>query len=95
MKVYPYNTTDEIIELVEKRELDEMTFLAHDLASQVSDFGALVDKLERELRDAVKRMEEVPVQELDRIWDATGECALDGLEGVRARLIQAAKGEQL
>lgn len=52
MKVYPYHTPDGIIELVEKRELDEMTFLAHELASQVSDFGVLVDKLERELREA-------------------------------------------
>jgi hypothetical protein len=52
MKTYPYQTPDGIIELVEKRELDEMTFLAHDLASQVADFGVLVDKLERELQEA-------------------------------------------
>jgi hypothetical protein len=52
MKVYPYHTPDGIIELVEKQELDETTFLAQDLASQISDFGVLVDKLERE-RDAL------------------------------------------
>lgn len=51
MKVYPYHTPDGIIELVEKQELDEMTFLAQDLASQISDLGVLVDKLERELRE--------------------------------------------
>ena len=93
MKTYPYQNGDELIELVEKKEYDAMTFLAHDLASQVADFGVLVDKMERELQDVVKRMEAVPVQELDRIWDTTGDCALDGIEGVRARLIQAAKGE--
>jgi outer membrane murein-binding lipoprotein Lpp len=45
MKVYPYNTPDGIIELVEKQELDE-------LASQISDLGVLVDKLERERDEA-------------------------------------------
>jgi hypothetical protein len=45
--------------------------------------------------EAVKRMEEVPVQELDKIWDdAPGGSALVGFEAVRTRLIQAAKGEQ-
>ena len=64
MKTYPYQTPDGIIELVEKQELDRMTFLAHDLASQVADFGALVDELAmlraedmatiKELKDALK-----------------------------------------
>jgi hypothetical protein len=45
--------------------------------------------------EAIKRMEAVPVEELDWIWDNTGETAFDGFEAVRARLIQAAKGEQL
>ena len=48
----------------------------------------------QELQEAVTRMEAVPVQELDKIWDdAPGGSALVGFEAVRARLIQAAKGE--
>ena len=46
------------------------------------------------LQDAVKRMEAVPVQELDKIWDdAPGGSPLVAIDAVRARLIQAAKGE--
>jgi ATP-dependent protease HslVU (ClpYQ) peptidase subunit len=89
MKVYPYNTPDGIIELVDKRELDE-------LAGQVADFGALVDKLERELQDAVKRMEQVTIHDLKITFRKGGAiCGLqcDAIEAVRARLIQAAKGE--
>ncbi len=95
MKVYPYHTPDGIIELVEKRELDSMTFLAHDLASQVADFGVLVDKLEREIKDTVKRMEAVTQEELvSAYWG--GNVATNSVVGanrIRDLLIKAAKGK--
>jgi len=57
--------------------------------------GELEKSAKRELQEAVTRMEAVPVQELDKIWDdAPGGSALVGFEAVRTRLIQAAKGEQ-
>jgi len=42
---------DQLVEYVEKRELDE-------LAGQVADFGMLVDKLERELNKAKTQLKE-------------------------------------
>jgi len=57
--------------------------------------GELKQAAKQELQEAVTRMEAVPVQELDKIWDdAPGGSALVGFEAVRTRLIQAAKGEQ-
>jgi hypothetical protein len=97
MKTYPYQTPEGIIELVEKREYDKLQNL---LKSEKSTRNAIIKKgvemeqaAKQELQDAVKRMESIPVEELDKIWDTTGDCALDGIEGVRARLISAAKGE--
>lgn len=82
MKVYPYHTPDGIIELVEKQELDE-------LAGQVADFGVLVDKLERELQDAVKRMEELSKQKIeDAYWSSW-----EPHQNIRNLFIKAAKGE--
>jgi hypothetical protein len=94
-----------LVEYVEKAEYDLLRFLPDYLKSELkaaneilADSRAKLCQLEHELKkqdlqDAVKRMEAVPVTELDRIWDTTGDCALDGIEGVRARLIEAAKGE--
>ena len=93
MKIYPYQTPEGIIELVEKREYDGLSLLAHELATLRAEDMATINDLRKQLQDAVKRMEEVPVKELDYNWDNTGESALDGFEAVRTRLIQAAKGE--
>ncbi len=101
MKTYPYQTPDGIIELVEKREYNLIALALHDmqnlLESEKSTRNRMIKKcaeLERELQDAVKRMETVPVQELDKIWDnAPGGSPLVAIDAVRARLIQAAKGE--
>ena len=94
MKTYPYQDGDQLIELVEKREYDGMELLAHELATLRAEDMATINDLRKELQDAVKRMEAVPVQELDKIWDdAPGGSALVAFDAVRARLIQAAKGE--
>ena len=71
MKTYPYQNGDELIELVEKKEYDAMTFLAHDLASQVADFGVFVDKMERELNAAKKLIEhlEDALIDISEYWD--------------------------
>ncbi len=92
MKTYPYHTPEGIIELVEQREYDETLKLALQLANRRA--GELEQAAKQELQEAVTRMEAIPVTELDWIWDNTGETALDGFEAVRARLIQAVKGEQ-
>jgi hypothetical protein len=93
MKTYPYMDGDQLIELVEQREYDEILKLALQLANRRA--GELEQAAKQELQEAVTRMEAVPVQELYKIWDdAPGGSALDGFEAVRARLIQAVKGEQ-
>jgi len=51
MKTYLQMDGDQLVEYVEKRELDE-------LAGQVADFGMLVDKLERELNEAKIQLQE-------------------------------------
>ena len=93
VKIYPYQTPEGIIELVEKQEYDGLSLLAHELATLRAEDMATINDLRKQLQDAVKLMEEVPVKELDYNWDNTGESALDGFEAVRTRLIQAAKGE--
>lgn len=50
MKTYLQMDGDRLVEYVEKREYDM-------LAQERADFGALVDKLERELNAAVKALE--------------------------------------
>lgn len=50
MKTYLQMDGDRLVEYVEKREYDL-------LAQERADFGALVDKLERELNAAVKALE--------------------------------------
>jgi len=94
MKIYLQMDGDQLVEYVEKREYDGLSLLAHELATLRAEDMATINDLRKQLQDAVKRMEEVPVKELDYIWDNTGESALDGFEAVRGRLIQAAKGEQ-
>jgi len=96
MRIFPYQNGDQLIELVEKREYDTITLLAHDLANLRAEDMATINDLRKELQAAVKRMEAIPVQELDRIWDdAPGGSPLVAIDAVRDRLIQAAKGEQL
>lgn len=51
MRVFPYQDGDRLIELVEKREYNL-------LAQERADFGALVDKLERELDEAKAKLKE-------------------------------------
>jgi hypothetical protein len=97
MTIYPHNSPDGIIELVEKREYDKLLSL---LESEKATRNAIIKKgvdMERaakqEFQDAVKRMEEVTSEELDTIWmRAPGEID-DAFNAVRARLISAAKGE--
>jgi cell division septum initiation protein DivIVA len=50
MRTFPHMDGDQLIELVEKREYDL-------LAQERADFGALVDKLERELNAAKELIE--------------------------------------
>lgn len=45
MKTYPYNTPDGIIELVEKREYEELLKLVHDLANLRAEDMATIDAL--------------------------------------------------
>jgi hypothetical protein len=89
MKTYLQMDGDKLVEYVEKREYDL-------LAQERADFGVLVDKLERELQDAVKRMEAVTQEELvSAYWG--GNVATNSVVGanrIRDLLIQAAKGEQ-
>ena len=67
-----------------ERELDDMK-------SQRADFGALVDKLERELNAAVRRINDVPDQAIeDAYWSSWEHC-----QNIRNLFIRAAKGEQL
>ena len=146
MKTYPYQDGDRLIQLVEKRELDQLLERLADareshLAASARDVqtiqrqAIMLKRLVRALRDiawvtetghrdywtgdtaftaltayeasklepaanpideAVKRMEEVPVLELNKLhFDAMDYGNFNDIEAVRARLIQAAKGEQL
>lgn len=85
---------DKLIELVEKREYDGLSLLAHELASLRAEDMATINDLRRQLQGTVKRMESVSNHE---IWTAYKDhpaiWAAEALEAVRARLIQAAKGE--
>ena len=46
MRTFPYQDGDQLIELVEKREYDTMTLLAHDLANQLDAGKAIIESLE-------------------------------------------------
>jgi hypothetical protein len=94
MKTYPYQTPEGIIELVEKREYDGMELLAHELATLRAEDMATINDLRKELQDAVNRMKAVSQTELQRVWSNAHRTRLAPcIEAVRARLIQAAKGE--
>lgn len=149
MKTYPYHTPDGIIQLVEKRELDQLiirladareshlhasardvqtiqrqaimlekfakalgrcTFRdwfasddtgevivaldAGEVRSALSAYeSANLEPVANPIDEAVKRMEAVPVSHL-RNLHTNSRTISDGVEAVRARLIQAAKGEQ-
>ena len=145
MKTYPYHTPEGIIELVEKRELDQLldrlaeardshlhasardvqtiqrqAIMLERLAGALetlvkqaeyhnavgvywdeahSAFSAYesanLEPVAKPIDEAVKRMEEVPVLELNKLhFDAMDYGNFNDIEAVRARLIQAAKGEQ-
>jgi hypothetical protein len=51
MKIYPYQDGDQLIELVEKREYDTITLLAHDLANQLDAAKELIESLKDALID--------------------------------------------
>ena len=159
MKTYPYHTPEGIIELVEKRELDQLVerladareshlaasardvqtiqrqsvmlerfakalefyALGNHIGTETSDgsgdlwvSGGEDGKLARSalsayesanlepvanpIDEAVKRVQAVPMYELDEIWfERTGlEWDFDAaMERIRTRLISAAKGEQI
>ena len=146
MKTYPYQDGDRLIQLVEKRELDQLLERLADareshLAASARDVqtiqsqAILLDRLAGALKEiawiketgnrdyswtgdtafaalsayesanlepvanpideVVKRMEEVPVLELNKLhFDAMDYGNFNDIEAVRTRLIKAAKGEQ-
>lgn len=55
---------------------------------------ATINDLRKQLQDAVKRMEEVSIHKLEDLFLEHATDWTQGLEAVRARLIQAAKGDQ-
>jgi hypothetical protein len=68
----------------------------HDRAHELTELYNFTMGLERKFQDAVKRMEQVTIHDLNITFRKGGAiCGLqcDALEAVRARLIQAAKGE--
>jgi hypothetical protein len=70
------------------------------LAKMISDLLPAYESANLEpvntIDDAVRRMEEIDITDLYLAWDSNPSPRLeDGIEGIRARLIQAAKGEQL
>lgn len=150
MKTYPYQDGDRLLQLVEKRELDQLIErLAEARESHLSASARDVQTIQRQsillerfakalgtctfkdwfasddtgevivsldagevrsalsayesanlepvanpINEAVKRMEEVPVLELNKLhFDAMDYGNFNDIEAVRARLIQAAKGE--
>lgn len=64
MKTYPYHTPDGIIELVEKREYDAITLLAHDLANLRAEDMATINDLRKELNVAIEAL-----QSIHGYWD--------------------------
>jgi hypothetical protein len=80
MKTYPYQTPDGIIELVEKREYDTITLLAHDLANLRAEDMATI----KEMRAALESEESTRNYIIKMCVE---------LERKVDRLIQAAKGE--
>ena len=145
MKTYPYQDGDKLIQLVEKRELDQLLQrLAEARESHLAASARDVQTIQRQaimldrlagaletlvkqaeyhnavgvywdeahsafsayesanfepvanpIDELVKRMEEVPVLELNKLhFDAMDYGNFNDIEAVRARLIKAAKGEQ-
>ena len=64
MKTYLQMDGDRLVEYVEKREYDL-------LAQERADFGALVDKLERELNVAKELIREIRDNEVNAVDEAT------------------------
>jgi hypothetical protein len=78
----------------QEREYDGMELLAHELATLRAEDLATINDLRKELQEAVKRMEAVSQTELQRVWANAHRTHLTPcINAVRARLIQAAKGE--
>lgn len=64
MKTYLQMDGDRLVEYVEKREYDL-------LAQERADFGALVDKMERELNAAKELIREIRDNEVNEVDEAT------------------------
>jgi len=64
MKTYLQMDGDKLVEYVEKKEYDL-------LAQERADFGALVDKLERELNAAKELIREIRDNEVNAVDEAT------------------------
>ena len=99
MKVYPYQTLDGIIDLVEKQELDEMTFLAHDLSSQISDLEVLVNKLDRKLnaaKDLIELLEDALIEiEASLYEDDSENAAADASWHIARKVLKKLKEQSL
>lgn len=93
VRVFPYMDGDQLIELVDKRQYDGMELLAHELATLRAEDMATINDLRKQLQDVVKRMEDIPLGQLRYLY-YNSRTINGGVEAVRARLIQAVKGEQ-
>lgn len=65
MKTYPYNTPEDIIELVEKREYDGMELLAHELATLRAEDLATINDLFKSLCEAEELIREIRDNEVN------------------------------
>lgn len=94
MKTYLQMDGDKLVEYVEKREYESML---QDLLQARREYDRVKQSLNQQLQDAVKRMEDVTDADLVLAYWAGSHSTLvhEGANRVRARLIQAAKGDQL
>lgn len=86
MRTFPYMDGDRLIELVERRELDK-------LQAEVRILELALHDAHNRFEVAVKRMEDIPLGQLRYLY-YNSRTINGGVEAVRARLIQAVKGEQ-
>jgi len=93
MKIYPHHTPNGIINLVEKREYDSISLLAHDLATELERLNKAFAHLSTRLlniafdpSDPMHFAEDV-ANHVDDLRDEIN------AQNVRARLISVAKGE--
>ena len=88
---------EDIATIKELREtLESRTKKSVELEQALLLAGKLEQSANQQLQDAVKRMEAVPALELNKLhFDAFDYGNFNDIEAIRARLISAAKGEQL